>query len=87
MCCSCCRVIGTGVAVLLALAVTAPVAFFAVILLAGPHGGALPSSLHSATLVVGLLVVTIVPILAGRWAWIRLAQSRSMKSQALKHCR
>jgi hypothetical protein len=69
------RVIGTCVAVLVALAVIAPVAFFAVFFLAGPHGGALPSSLHATTLIVGWLLVVVVPILVGRWAWRRLAPS------------
>lgn len=70
------RVIATCGAFLLALAVTATGAFFAVLVLAGPHGGALPSSLHTATLVLGRLVVAIVPILAGRWTWKRLAPTR-----------
>jgi hypothetical protein len=70
------RVFGTIATYLVALAVTAAVTLFAVLFLAGPHGGALPSSLHSATLVVGWLVVIIVPILAGRWAWRRFAPSR-----------
>ena len=71
------RVIGTCVVFLLALAVTATVTFFAVIFLAGPHGGVLPPSLHTAALVLGWVVVVVVPSLAGRWAWHRLAPSRS----------
>ena len=70
------RVLGTCVAFLIALAATAAVAFFAVLLLAGPHGGVLPSPLHTATLVLGWLVVVIVPILASRWAWRRLDPRR-----------
>ena len=70
------RVLITCVAVLIALALTAAGAFFAVLLLAGPHGGVLPSSLHTATLVLGWLVVAVVPILAGRWVWRRLAPQR-----------
>jgi hypothetical protein len=71
------RVIGTCVAFLVALAVTATVTFFVVLFLAGPHGGALPSSLHAAVLIVGWLVVAVVPILAGLWTWRRLAPRRS----------
>ena len=71
------RVIGTCVVVFLALAVTATVVFFAVFFLAGPHGGVLPSSLHTAALVLGWVVVVVVPSLAGRWAWRRLAPSRT----------
>jgi membrane protein DedA with SNARE-associated domain len=71
------RIFGTCVVFFVALAVTAAVTLFAVLLLAGPHGGVLPSSLHSATLVLGWLVVAIVPIFAGRWAWRWLARPRS----------
>ena len=69
------RVLGTFVAFVLTFAVTAAAAFFAVLFLAGPHGGLLPSSLHTTTLVLGWLVVFAVPILASRWAWRRLAPS------------
>ena len=70
------RVLGTCVAFLVTLLVTAAVVVVAVLVLAGPHGGLLPSSLHSVTLVLGWLVVVIVPILSGRRAWRRLAPPR-----------
>lgn len=66
------RILGTLFACVLALAVTAPAVFFAVILLAGPHGGALPAWLHSATLLLGWFVLVAVPTLIGRWTWRRL---------------
>lgn len=69
--------LGTFVVFLITLAATAAAAFFVVLVLAGPHGGVLPSSLHTATLVLGWVVVAIVPILAGRWAWRRLGPPRS----------
>ena len=69
------RVFGALLAFVVSLIVTATAAFFAVLFLAGPHGGALPSSLHTATLALGWLVVVVVPILVGRWAWKRLARS------------
>lgn len=67
------RMLGTLLATILAFAVTAPTVLFAVLLLAGPHGGALPSSLHNATLILGWLVIVAVPTLIGRWAWRCLA--------------
>jgi len=70
------RVLATLLATVLALGVTAPTVFFAVMLLAGPHGGVLPSSLHSATLVLGWFVTTVVPALIGRWTWRRLKGSK-----------
>lgn len=56
---------------------TAVAVFFAVIFLAGPHGGALPASLHTTTLAVGWLVVLAVPVLVARWAWRRQSHSSS----------
>jgi hypothetical protein len=55
------------------LVVTAAIAFFAVLFLAGPHGGALPASLHTVTLALGWLIVITVPALITRWAWRRVA--------------
>ena len=46
-------------------------AFFAVMLLVGPHGGILPSSLESATLALGWLCTLIVPLLIARRTWRR----------------
>ena len=76
------RIVGTCVAFLLALAVTAPLAFFAALILAGPHGGVLPSSAQAAAFVVGWLFVLGVPILAARWAWRRLARPRDQRHAA-----
>jgi hypothetical protein len=73
------RVLSTFAAFVVTLAVTAAVALFAVLFLVGPHGGVLPSSLQTATLVLVWLVVAIVPILAARWAWRRLAPPRSQR--------
>ena len=68
------RVLVTLLAYLLSLVPTAVAAFFAVIFLAGPHGGALPSSLHTATLLLGWLCVLLIPMLVVRWAWRRLSR-------------
>lgn len=53
------------------LAVTAVVAFFAIIFLAGPHGGALPLWLHTPVVLAGLVCVLAVPALVTRAVWRR----------------
>lgn len=65
------RLTMTALAFLVSLALVAVGAFFAVMLLAGPHGGMLPSSLHSATLLLALACVLVVPLLFARWVWRR----------------
>lgn len=70
------RVLGVFLAFVVSLIVTAITAFFAVLFLAGPHGGVLPSSLYTATRALALVVVVVVPIMVGRWAWHRLARPR-----------
>ena len=65
------RVVATAIAFVAALVVTATVAFFSVLYLAGPHGGALPASLGPATLAVGWLFVALVPAFVARWTWRR----------------
>lgn len=59
---------------LFALAVTVPVAFFAVIILAGPHSGLLPSWLEAIVLALGWLAVLLVPVLVARRVWQRVRQ-------------
>jgi hypothetical protein len=46
-------------------------AAFAVLTLAGPHGGMLPAPFHDAVLVCGWVLVLVVPAFAARWAWRR----------------
>jgi hypothetical protein len=65
------RVIVAALALVVSLLVTATAAFFAVMFLAGPHGGALPASLHSATLLVAWVIVMAVPFFCTRWVWRR----------------
>ena len=69
------RVLITSLAFLGSLGLTAAVAFLAVIVLAGPHGGLLPASLHGATLALGWLCVLAVPVLVARWAWRRRSRA------------
>jgi hypothetical protein len=66
----------TILAVVAAAVVTVPVAFFAVLFLVGPHGGALPTSLRTFTLVLGWIAVIAAPVLVGRWAWRRWTDRR-----------
>lgn len=70
------RILVTFLAVVLSGAVTAVAVFFAVLVLAGPHGGILPSSLQTFTLVLGWCVVVAVPALVARWAWRRFPGAR-----------
>lgn len=70
------RFLGAFLAFAVALTVTAAMVFFGVLVLAGPHGGVLPPSLHTATLALAWLVVVVVPILIARSVWRRLARPR-----------
>ena len=70
------RVLVTLLAYLLSLVPTAVAAFFAVIFLAGPHGGVLPSSLETPTLVLGWALVLVIPLLVARRTWLRLSPNR-----------
>jgi fructose-specific phosphotransferase system IIC component len=63
------------------LVVTAAVTLFAFLFLAGPHGGALPTSLHGVALAVGWLVVIAVPTFVTRWAWRRVRLKARAASQ------
>lgn len=56
-------------AYLLALAAVAVCAFFAVIVLAGPHAGLLPRPLEVLVLMLGWAAVLVVPMLVARTAW------------------
>lgn len=52
-----------------ATAAVAAIAFFAVLALAGPHGGLLPRAAHTPMLALGWAAVIVVPLLAARRAW------------------
>lgn len=62
-----------------ALVLVAVVAFFAVIFLAGPHGGVLPKAFEMVVLILGWLAVLVLPIWAAWVVWRRDA------SQAAGH--
>ncbi|MBC7984116.1 MAG: hypothetical protein H7Y02_09705 [Candidatus Obscuribacterales bacterium] len=63
------RFLVTFLAFVVSLALTAAIVFFAVMVLAGPHGGVLPASLHTATLALGWGLVIAVPVFVARWVW------------------
>jgi len=67
------RFVATVFAGLAALAITAAASFFAVMTLAGPHGGLLPQSMHTAVLLLAWAMILVVPIVAARWVWRRFA--------------
>jgi hypothetical protein len=61
---------------LLATAVLVPLSIFLVLVLAGPHGGLLPSHLGPAVLVTGWALALGGPLLAARSVYRRLDRSR-----------
>lgn len=65
------RVLLTVLAFILTLCLSAGFAFFAVLFLAGPHGGLLPRSGETVVLAMGWLLVLLVPALVARWVWRR----------------
>ena len=59
-------------AYLLTLGVVVPLAFFTVLILAGPHGGLLPGGLQAPVLALGWLAVLVLPVLVARRVWLRV---------------
>lgn len=68
------RILLTGLAYIVSLALVAVAAFFAVILLAGPHSGLLPEWLKTVVLALGWLAVLVLPVVLARMAWRRMAR-------------
>ena len=68
------RVLLTGLVYAASLAVVAAVAFFLVMLLAGPHGGMLSRGVQAIVLALGWSAVLVLPALAARSVWRRLAE-------------
>lgn len=65
------RVLVAGLAYVATLAVVCVVAFFVVIVIAGPHAGLVPQVLEPAVIALGWLAVLVLPVLASRAAWRR----------------
>lgn len=66
----------TVVVYLMTLILVAVASFYAVLILAGPHGGLLPSSFETVVLVLGWLSVLVLPILPARWVRRRFNERR-----------
>ena len=67
------RVLLTVAAYLAALAIVSVAAFFAVLLLAGPHGGLLPPAFEGIVLIAGWLAVIAIPLWVAWRVWRRRA--------------
>jgi hypothetical protein len=65
------RLVLTAIAWLGTALVLAPLCFFSVLVLAGPHSSILPSRIQPAVLLIGWLIFLVVPVLAARAAWRR----------------
>jgi hypothetical protein len=65
----------TLLAWLLAVLILAPVCFFLVILLAGPHSTMLPAFLQPLVLLLGWIVFFMGPVWVARVVWRRLARA------------
>lgn len=66
------RVFLTALTYVVSFALVAVVAFFSVLIIAGPHSGMLPGWLEAVVLVLGWVLVLLVPALAARFVWRRL---------------
>ena len=65
----------TLLAWLLAVLILAPVCFFLVILLAGPHSSMLPAFLQPVVLLLGCIVFLLGPVWVARVVWRRLSRA------------
>lgn len=65
------KYIATALAYVVSLAVVVVLAFFTVLVLAGPHAGLLPSWLEPVVLAIGWLAVLVLPVLVARLVWRR----------------
>jgi hypothetical protein len=68
------RILGTAGVYAVTLVVCAVAVFFAVIALAGPHGGLLPNSFETPVLIAGWAIVLVVPAWVARRTWRRLGK-------------
>lgn len=67
---------------LLATLLCAPIVFFLVLVLAGPHGGALPASLAPAVLIAGWVILLGLPILVARRVYLRTSRGPGLQPGA-----
>jgi hypothetical protein len=66
------RFVWTLIIFLLALAITAPVLFFGVLIVAGPHSGLLPHFLEVIVLILGWITLIAFPAWIAQKVWRRL---------------
>lgn len=79
------RILLTFGAYLASLATIAVVAFFVVVILAGPHAGLLPRPLEAVVLVAGWLAVLVAPVWIAIVVWRRTGQRRSTNVSERTH--
>ena len=79
------RILLSLLAYAVALVLVAGISFVAVLVLAGPHSGLLPSWLEAVVLGLGWLVVLVVPFLASRRVWRRLGNEPPNKREAAQY--
>ena len=71
------RFVIVALAYIASLLLTAVVAFFAVIFVAGPHSDVLPGWLQTPALLLGCALVIAVPVLIARRVWRALSRTSS----------
>ena len=65
------RILAAVAANLATLAVVAVAGFFAILILAGPHGGLLPDAFEKPVLLLGWLAVLVLPVWVAKSVWRR----------------
>ena len=65
------RVLVAFIAWSAAVAVLSPIAFVAMVVLAGPHSSILPSAVQPVVWLLGWAAVLLLPVLVARMAWRR----------------
>ena len=63
----------------LSAAVLAPICFFAVILLAGPHSSMLPGFIQPLIVLIGWAVLLVTPVWIARFVWRRMDRSPTVE--------
>jgi hypothetical protein len=63
------RVFVTFASYLVSLVIVAAIAFFLVLISAGPHAGLLPDWAENAVLLLGWVSVIVLPIITARKVW------------------
>jgi len=61
--------------------ILAPVCFFGVILLAGPHSSVLPTPLQAPAMILGWALFFGTPVLVARTVWRRTAGGESVRGR------